>query len=103
EALGQTPPARHYEASQRRYSGRLREPQYDRDIAVRRVRHSGEIKWRGNLIYVSQALAGEPVGLEEVDDAIWTLRYGPIELGNIDRHGRLCIPRRRGTHKRPAS
>src|SRR5260370_40546195 len=37
EALKQTPPARHYAASERRYSGRLRHPEYAQDIEVRRV------------------------------------------------------------------
>jgi hypothetical protein len=30
---------------------------------VRRVRQSGEIKWRGGLLYLSTALIGEPVGI----------------------------------------
>ena len=100
EALGQTPPARHYAASQRRYSGRLREPEYDQDIAVRRVRQSGEIKWRGRRIFVTQVLTGEPVGLEETDSGLWRLRYGPIELGTIDERFRLWVPRMRGTQSR---
>lgn len=103
EALKQTPPARHYQTSKRDYRGCLREPQYDTGIEVRRVRHNGEIKWRGELIYVGQALAGEPVGCEETNDGLIALRYGPIELGKIDHRGRLCVPRRRGTHSRPPS
>ena len=95
EALKQTPPARHYTASPRSYSGRLREPEYGTDIEVRRVRTNGEIKWRNGFLYVSQALAGEPVGLEERDNGVWQLHYGPIELGSIDARGRLCVPRRR--------
>ena len=46
EALGQTPSAEHYQASSHLYSGRLREPNYADGWQVRRVRHSGEIKWR---------------------------------------------------------
>ena len=30
------------------------------DAERRRVRRSGEIKWKGSLIYINQALAGEP-------------------------------------------
>jgi len=73
----------------------LREPEYGTDIEVRRVRTNGEIKWRNGFLYVSQALAGEPVGLEERDNGVWQLHYGPIELGSIDARGRLCVPRRR--------
>lgn len=95
EALGQIPPTRIYRPSPRRYSGRLREPEYGGDVEVRRVRSRGEIKWRGNSIYVGEALAGEPVALEEIDDAYWRLRYGPIELGTIDRMGELERPARK--------
>jgi len=103
EALGQSPPAHHYVASPRHYNGRLREPEYPDGFEVRRVRQNGEIKWRGSTIYVGQVLSGEPVGCQQTDDGKWALSYGPINLGTIDDRGRLCIPRRRGTHSRPPS
>lgn len=103
EALGQSPPARHYAPSPRHYSGRLREPEYPDGFEVRRVRQNGEIKWRGATIYIGQVLSGEPVGCQQTHDGKWTLSYGPINLGTIDDRGRLCIPRRRGTHSRPPS
>jgi transposase InsO family protein len=89
EALGQTPPARHYATSLRRYSGRLKEPEYPDGVHVRRVRTNGEIKWRGELVFVSEVLAGEPIGYQESDDGTWALRYGPIALGSIDHRGRF--------------
>jgi putative transposase len=102
EALGQTPPAQHYAASPRRYSGRLREPDYPDDAEVRRVRHNGEIKWQGDTLYVGQVLCGEPVGCLPLDDGRWQLRYGPLDLGIIDAFGRLHVLRRR-RHNRPTS
>jgi len=107
EALKQTPPARHYAASLRRYSGRLREPDYPDDCVVRRVRSNGEIKWHGELIFISDVLVGEPVACEETDAGNWCLRYGPIELGSIDHRSRLVRSRRlreagQGTHGRPS-
>ena len=65
----------------------LREPEYTVEHAVRRVRGSGEIKWRGATVYLNQALAGEPVGLAERADGGWLVCYGPIELGVIDHRG----------------
>jgi hypothetical protein len=29
---------------------------------VRRVRTNGEVKWAGELLYISEALCGQPVG-----------------------------------------
>ncbi len=86
EALGNATPAAHYAASPRRFDGVLREPGYSADHAVRRVRHNGEIRWRGHTIYISAALTGEPIGLIENNDGGWTVSYGPIMLGII-AHG----------------
>ena len=60
---------------------------------MRRVRHNGEIKWRGQTIYISEALIGEPIGLAE-DAAGWTVRFGPVALGVIAHRGdRLQKPK----------
>jgi putative transposase len=89
EALGQTPPAAHYRPAPRPYSGRLREPEYAGDHQVRRVRSKGEIKWCGALVFIGEALIGEPVGLAETEDRCWEVHYGPIELGTFDAAGKF--------------
>lgn len=53
EALDQTPPARHWAPSERRYPRHLDEPWYDADHEVRSVRYRGTIKWRGELVCAS--------------------------------------------------
>jgi putative transposase len=74
----------------------LREPDYPVDHEVRRVRSNGEIKWRGKLVYLNCALAGEPVGLAE-DAAAWTVSFGPVVLGVIAHGGdRLRKPKPAG-------
>lgn len=94
-ALGNDTPAEHYSVSPRRFDGILREPGYDADHAVRRVRHNGEIRWQGHTIYVNAALTGEPVGLLEAEDGSFTVCYGPIVLGVIARgDDRLRKPKR---------
>jgi transposase InsO family protein len=96
QALDNDTPAARYTASPRRFDGILREPRYSADHEVRYVRHNGEIRWRGQTIYISQALVGEPVGLIEDDDGDWNVSYGPITLGVIAHHDdRLRKPRRR--------
>jgi putative transposase len=86
ESLDDDTPADHYATSPRRFDGVLREPQYG-EHEVRQVRRNGEIKWMGEIIYVGEALIGEPVGLREQDAAGWTVYYGPIVLGTIAHHG----------------
>jgi putative transposase len=96
QALDNATPADHYQASSRRFDGILREPDYDDDLEVRRVRHNGEIKLDGNMIYISEALVGEPVALVETEDG-WVVSYGPVVLGTIAYRGdRLRKPKRKG-------
>lgn len=92
EALGQQMPAEHYQPSPRSMPERIPEPWYDPDHDVRRVRPTGEIKWKGDLIFVSQALAGEPVGIVEIAENHWLVRFADIDLGIID-------PRTRKFHR----
>jgi transposase InsO family protein len=87
QALGQDTPAEHYECSLRRWDGVLREPDYGGDHMVRRVRHSGEIRWWGSTVYISEALVGEPIGLIEDEGGNWSVFYGPIALGFIAHDG----------------
>jgi putative transposase len=85
QALDQQTPASCYTASPRAFPERLQEPWYDADHAVRRVRPTGEIRWGGDLIFVSEALAGEPVGIAETADGDWLLRFFDLKLGLINR------------------
>ena len=109
QALGDVVPAKLYERSPREYPERVPEMEYPGDVRVRRVRHNGEIKWRGEFYYVNKALAGEPVGMEALSDRHWRMMYGPVALALFDEHSRQMIgyrPQRRwGTgqeHQAPA-
>jgi len=94
-ALGNATPAETHAPSPRRWDGVLRSPGTEPDEAVRRVKSNGLINWHGRLVYVSEALGGEPIGLAETGDGIWTVRYGPILLGLLKHRGdRLERPRK---------
>lgn len=86
EALGQQTPASCYERSRRAYPCRIEEPAYaGDDIEVRRVRSSGEIKWRGERVFIGEAFIGEPVALSETETGDHRVRFMSVELGLIDR------------------
>ena len=93
EALGQQPPAAFYRPSLRPYPERLDEPWYDAWHAMRRVRTDGSIKWGGDLVFISETLKGEPVGIAETDSGDWIVRFADIDLGIIDRRTRFCAAR----------
>lgn len=92
EALGQEPPARHYVPSHRPYPARLDDPWYDATHQVRRVKSNGQIHWGGALIFVSEAVRGELVGLAESESGDWVVRFMQLELGCIDRTTRRFRP-----------
>ena len=95
QALDHATPADRYQPSARRFNGALRKPEYGDDQDIRSVRYNGDIKWLGSTIYINEALVGEPVGLTE-DENGWTVSYGPILLGTIERGGdRLRRPKRK--------
>ena len=96
EALGQTPPAERYQPSPRALPERVEDPWYDADHEVRRVRTRGEVKWRGEFVFVSEALTGELVGLAELETGDHVVRFCGRDLGIIDRRGlfrRFAPPR----------
>jgi transposase InsO family protein len=89
EALGQKTPASHFAPAARSYSCRLKEPEYPDGHHVRRVRQNGEIKWEGALIFLGEALVGEPVGIAATDDGRFSVHFGQVYLGYLDHRGTL--------------
>jgi putative transposase len=83
EALGQTPPARHYEPSHRRMPQRPREPEYGDDFEVRRVLPTGCFKFKGERLRAGSPLRNQPVGLRQTDEDEWELFYGPLLIGYV--------------------
>jgi transposase InsO family protein len=84
EALGQEVPATFYQPSRRRLPNKLPEVEYPAYFTVRQVRQNGEIKWKCEFVYISQALAGEPVGLRQIDEGKWEVRFSFHPLGILD-------------------
>lgn len=98
EALHQHPPVTLYKPSPRQMPSRLPEMVYPDRFEVRRVSKNGEISWNARSLFIGEVLAGETLGLEQVGDATWIVRFGPIELGRVkDDLPRLGLirPRRR--------
>jgi hypothetical protein len=84
-ALGMKPPASVYSPSVRAYPGYLPALEYGSDVEVRKVRSNGEIKWKGQLIFLGEALIGEDIALKEVADDAWELYLCSHCLGRLER------------------
>jgi hypothetical protein len=69
---------------------RLPPLEYPGHCELRRVSAVGTVSWRNRPLFLSEALAGEPVAFEAVDDGIWTVFFASVALGRFDeRHGRI--------------
>lgn len=90
QALGLRPPASLYTHSNRAYPSEVRDPEYPPDVTVRRVRSNGEIKWQGKLVFISESLVGEMVGVKEVLTG-YEVCFGPICLGQLMVPGERLI------------
>lgn len=90
-ALAGAVPAAHYRCSTRAYPEREPELSYPGHFKRLRVCANGCLKWRDRFVFVSRVLAGEPLGLEAIDDGVWSVHFGPILLARFDeRASRLC-------------
>jgi len=89
EALGQKLPADVYTPSPRRFPDHVEDPWYDADHQVRRVRSTGQIMWKGEPVFISEALTGELVGVAELETGDQIVRFCDLDIGLIDRCGRF--------------
>ncbi|HEX9984209.1 MAG TPA: integrase core domain-containing protein, partial [Thermoanaerobaculia bacterium] len=84
EALGQKRPATIYRPSPRPYPATLPPIEYAGHLEKRKIEHNGMMCWKNGHIFTSKTLCGEYVGLEEIDDGIWSVYYGPVLLARFD-------------------
>ena len=86
EALDDETPASLWVRSTRLYPDRILPPEYPGHFEVRRVSNAGHFIINGCHRFLSQALKGEHVGLEAIDDGIWNIIYNTTLLGRLDEH-----------------
>jgi transposase InsO family protein len=84
EALDQDTPATWYEPSSRQMPDRIKPFVYPDRFEVRYVSGNGGIRWNRDWVNVSTVCIGEYVGLEEIDNGIWTVYFGPLKLGRFN-------------------
>ncbi len=88
EALEDDTPASRWTPSVRPYPDRILPPQYPGHFEVRRVSTAGTFRLHSGQHFLSQALNGESIGLDEVHDGIWNIIYYNTLLGGFDEHTR---------------
>jgi transposase InsO family protein len=91
EALGMKRPGDVYTPATRPYGGlpKLSYPLHDKELLVTSC---GRICMGRKKINVSIVLAGQRVGLKEVDDGIWLLSFMQYDLGFVDLEQKTLQP-----------
>ena len=91
EALGMKYPAELYTASVRPYAGLpdLTYPFHDRDVVVTAC---GRLCLHRKRINISTVLAGQKLGIKEVDEGIWLVSFMHYDLGYFDLEQKTLQP-----------
>jgi transposase InsO family protein len=84
ESLKDLTPSDYYKRSDRPFVQKPHPFEYGYDHIIRRVRHSGEIRFMGSMFFISRLLTGRQIGLKEIADGIWQLQFSFYVLGSVD-------------------
>jgi putative transposase len=84
EGIGDRTPSTLWRPSSRPYPESRTHPDYPSHLEIRRVSTAGTFRLQSRQPFLSHALGGEDIGLEEVGDGIWNIVYYSTLLGKID-------------------
>ena len=84
EFLNGRPPGALYVASPREYPETLPPLEYPGHFLVKPVTNAGTFRLKHKLLFIAHALAHHAIGLEEIDDGIWSIYLGAVLLARLD-------------------
>ena len=88
EGIGGAIPDERWEPPKRSYPDKIVAPEYPEHMEVRRVSNAGCFRLHRRQPFLSNALAGEDIALEEVNDGLWNIVYYRTLLGRYDESTR---------------
>jgi putative transposase len=91
EALGQRCPETVYCPSAREYRESTGPVEYPPTMELRSVKGNGVFNWRGQVVFLGEALARERVGVCEVADGCWAVYFCCKPLGIVDERRRKVV------------
>ena len=90
EALDRRTPAAGSEPSPRKMPHTLPPLEYPDRFEMRDVSATGGSRWHHQGVHVSHVGVGAYVGLEDIDEGVWHIDFGPLQLGRcLARHRRI--------------
>lgn len=84
QALDGLTPASQYRPSRRAFNGRLPPYEYPAHFIVKRVTNAGTFRLKGRLLFIANALKQNLIGLEEVDDGLWSIYLCNVLLARLN-------------------
>jgi hypothetical protein len=84
DTLNGRTPGSLYQPSVREYSRRLPQFDYPGHFLVKRITNAGTFRFKKKLLFIANSLKQYEIGLEEVDDGIWSIYFCNVLLGRID-------------------
>lgn len=88
EALNDETPASRWRLSARPLPTRIIQPTYPGHFEIQRVSTADTSRFHNGQQFLTQALNGEIIGLEEVQEGVWNVIYYEMLLGRFDQRTR---------------
>jgi transposase InsO family protein len=82
--LGGRTPASLYQPSPRPYTGAVPPIEYPGHYIPKRVTNAGTIRFKKRLVFIATSLTQHLLGLEEIDDGVWSIYFCHVLLARID-------------------
>ena len=82
--LGGKPPSSAYQPSPRIYREPRGDFEYPGHFVVKRVTNAGTFRFKKRLLFIAHSLEQLTIGLEEIDDGIWSIYFCNVLLARID-------------------
>lgn len=77
-------PSDRYRVSPRPYPEHLPPLEYPGHFLVKRVTNAGTFRFKHRLLFIANALKQHHIGLEEVDDGIWSIYFNRVLLARLN-------------------
>jgi hypothetical protein len=85
-------PASLYRPSPRSYTGALPPIEYPGHYIPKRVTDAGTIRFKTRLRFIAHSLKQQVLGLEEVEDGVWSIYFCRVLLAGVDERDYVLRP-----------
>lgn len=99
EGLNDKYPREFYERSKKEMPKKVEGPEYPSYYEVRLVSVNSGIRWKKKWVPVTTSLAGQYIGLDEVDDGVWRVHFYHLTLGYLDERKMRIMDYQRRYHR----